>query len=497
VAGGYDAPADSAKTVTIPPSAWRGMGEAQADALYIETPPTMRKDDDTPAPTTAAVTGIVGGTRYRWSLRCKEQDYRVYEATAWEVSLELLDAKGDCIAKPSQPYGRPDPLKLGAPRSDMLTHDWVETAMYFDAPPGAVACRASFRAVGGAHYFKLGKLWLSPVEIVPVGRPHRAEVQRFITLVMPLEKGAPPPKVSSGRGGFTVEHPGGTTDAVTVSADSEIALARTRGGQTVAKFPSAAADTASTMSLKTNSDASAARLAAGFKPVLDALSAERDALTKSGRRNLAADAKVAASAVRDERFAAAHVIDNQTAEYAADGRLDYTLGITWSSNRTAGYGTGKESLLANRECFPLYVRPTYWLLPEETPGWVELELKAPAAVRLVRLLNTSNAGLNDFAAHTFRVELFGRSHKLLAAKDGAFGKVFDRPFRQAFFEPKWFSRYAETFAGMLEPGATVPFGDGWKEIAFDGVKDAAFVRVTITKYWGIGGGLNEVQVYGD
>jgi hypothetical protein len=49
---------------------------------------------------------------------------------------------------------------------------------------------------------------------------------------------------------------------------------------------------------------------------------------------------------------------------------------------------------------------------------------------------------------------------------------------------------------MLEPGVTVPFGDGWQEVAFDNVKGVAFVRVVITKYWGIGGGFNEVQVYG-
>lgn len=115
---------------------------------------------------------------------------------------------------------------------------------------------------------------------------------------------------------------------------------------------------------------------------------------------------------------------------------------------------------------------------------------------LVRLLNTSNAGLNDFAAHAFRVELFDRSHKELAAAEGTFGKVFDRPFRQAFREPKWFAEYTPAFKDMLRPGETVPFGDGWKEVPFGAIEDVAFVRVTITRYWGIGGGLNEVQVYG-
>ncbi len=70
------------------------------------------------------------------------------------------------------------------------------------------------------------------------------------------------------------------------------------------------------------------------------------------------------------------------------------------------------------------------------------------------------------------------------------------PFAQALAEPRWFSRYAPSFDGMLEPGLTVPFGDGWKEVSFAALPGVAFVRVVITKYWGIGGGLNEVQVYG-
>jgi hypothetical protein len=247
--------------------------------------------------------------------------------------------------------------------------------------------------------------------------------------------------------------------------------------------------------LRTNSDASAAALRAGLKPVLDYLAAQRDRLTAKGAKNLALTAKVTASASLDERFAPAHVIDNRTAEYPEDGHLDYTLGVVWSSSRFAGYGEGKESLLTDRDNFPLYVRPSYWLLPEDKLGWVELELPAASPIGLVRLLNTSNAGLNDFAAHRFRVTILDAERKPLASRDGAFGKVFDAAFRQAFIVPKWFSRYTPTFAGMLEPGLTVPFGDGWQELAFDNVQAAKFVRVEITKFWGIGGGLNEVQVY--
>lgn len=50
---------------------------------------------------------------------------------------------------------------------------------------------------------------------------------------------------------------------------------------------------------------------------------------------------------------------------------------------------------------------------------------------------------------------------------------------------------------MLEPGVAVPFGDGWQEVTFDTTAGTKFVRVVITSYWGIGGGLNEVQVDGE
>jgi hypothetical protein len=488
VAGGYRP--TRARPVQVPPSAWPGLGEVRENALYLEKPPTQK------VVPSRVIEGITGGTRYRWALRCKEENYRVYEATAWEVDLELLDAHGKVLAKPTTPHGHPHPLRLGAPLSDKPTHDWTETAQYFDAPAGAVACRASFYAVGGAHYFQLGKLWLGPIDLQPLGTPERTKGQQFVTLLMPLAKGAPPPtsKIDA-EGRARLVHANGEVDEVAVTGEGALSLTRRQGDRVLARFDSAAKRPEELASLKTNSEGNARQLAAGLKPVLDEIAAERDRYRDWP--NLARGARVTASATRDERFAPARVVDGQTAEYPTDGHLDYTLGIVWSSGRFVGYGAGKESLLANRDCWPLYVPPTYWLLPEETLGHVELELRRPATVDRVRLLNTSNAGLSDFATHTFRVELYDKDHKRLASKDGTFGKVFDRPFAQAFVVPKWFDHYTPSFAGMLEPGLTVPFGDGWKEVAFDKVQGVAFVRLVITEYWGIGGGLNEVQVYGE
>jgi hypothetical protein len=497
VAGDYAAA--EAKPVTIPPAAWQQLGVVQDGVLYLEKPPTEMPrrrggEPEGPRPATKVVDGIVGGNRYRWSAKCKKENYRAYEATAWAIELELLDKGGKVLARPTTAYGRPDPLRLGAPLSSLPTHDWTETTQYFDAPAGAVACRATFRAIGGAHYFQLGKLWLGNIELEPLGKPGRSQAQQFVTLVMPLDKGAAAPRIEATPDGrHRIRHGGEATDEIRI-ADGAVTVVRRKDGKEVAAFDSRQKGHSRGADLRTNSAASARRLAAGLKPVLDQISRERDRY--ADRPNLARGARVTASATRDERFAASHVVDNETAEYPTDGHLDYTLGTVASSGRFVGYGAGKESLLADRESWPLYVKPSYWLLPEQTLGHVEIALKQPAAVDLVRLLNTSNGGLNDFATHTFRVELCDRDHHLLARKDGAFGKVYDRPFQQAFVVPAWFSHYTPSFAGMLEPKLTVPFGDGWKEIAFEGVKDVAFVRVVVTKYWGIGGGLNEVQVYG-
>jgi hypothetical protein len=478
IAGGYS-PAE-AKPVTIPITAWGDAGAARDGALFLE-----KVSNDRPA-VTQVVKGLTGGVRYRWSVQAKKQDYRVYEGTAWEINLELLDARGKVVARPTTAVGHPHPLRLGAPASDLATHDWMETVQYFDAPPEAVACRVSLPWVGG-------KLWLRPIELRPVGKPVRTTEQRFLTLVMPLAKKAVAPKVTLEKGKpATVVHTDGTGDEITLTAEGRLQVVRRKGQEVVARFTGKFSGD----NLKTNSTANARRYAAGLKPVLDAIAAERDLYTHKGHTNLARGVRVIASATRDARFAAGKVVDNETAEYPTDGRLDYTLGTVLSSNQTAGSGAGKESLLDNRGDWPLYVRPTYWLLPEGKLGHVELELALPATVERVRLLNTSNAGLNDFATHHFRVELYGAEHRLLASKEGRFGEVFDRPFRQAFFVPKWLSHYPATFAGMLEPGLTVPFGDGWKEAVFERVPDVHAIRVVITKYWGIGGGLNEVQVYG-
>ncbi len=234
--------------------------------------------------------------------------------------------------------------------------------------------------------------------------------------------------------------------------------------------------------LATNSPENQKLLKAGLAPLIKQIESERDQLTAKGMENLVLTAKVTASAQRDPRFAPEKVIDNATWEYPADGLLDYTQGELLTTPG-GGYGTGRASLTADMSSWPFYIRPTYWLLPYQAAGWIQLELKNESPVSVVRLLNTSNAGANDYATMKFRVELLDSAGKVLAGQKGEFGQLFDRPFQQAFKAPQIFSKFGETFKGMLEPGIKVSFGDGWQTIEFKGSPKAKFVKVYIDSWW--------------
>ncbi|MAT12281.1 MAG: hypothetical protein CMM02_14900 [Rhodopirellula sp.] len=243
--------------------------------------------------------------------------------------------------------------------------------------------------------------------------------------------------------------------------------------------------------LESNSISSQQQLRQGLAPVLDAQLVSRD---ESLALNLAREARVTASASRAVRFSPYLTIDNKTSEYPLDGKLDYTQRPIATST-LGGYGPEKHPLVSDpMATFPFYVSPTYWLLPYQQQGWIEYEWKKDRQVSEVRVLNTANAGLNDFATIDYRIELRDVDGEVIVTQSKRFGKVFDRPFKAAFKYPEHFGKYSETFAGMLEPGVPVPFGDGWQSTRFNAVK-ARKVRIYIDSYWGLGGGLNEVQIY--
>ncbi len=240
-----------------------------------------------------------------------------------------------------------------------------------------------------------------------------------------------------------------------------------------------------------NSQVSQQQLQAGLAPILQQQLAERD---ESLEKNLAREARVTASGSRSIRFSPYLTIDNKTSEFPADGKLNY-LQRPIETASLGGYGPDKHPLISDEMAtFPFYVAPTYWLLPYQQTGWIEYEWKVDQAVSEVRVLNTANAGLNDFATMKYRIELRDENDQVLATKNRQFGKVFDRPFQAAFKYPQHFGKYSATFAGMLEPGVAVPFGDGWQITEFESTQ-ARKVRIYVDSYWGLGGGLNEVQIY--
>ena len=248
--------------------------------------------------------------------------------------------------------------------------------------------------------------------------------------------------------------------------------------------------------LTTNSPASQHRLKAGLSKLSEQIIKRRDSYTSRGWKNIALDAvDVRATASRDERFSARKVIDNKTWEIPIDGVVDYTLGtITTPGN--GGYGRGAASYDDNPSTWTLFFRPTYWLLPPRSTGRITITLKKPTELKLVRLLNTTNAGLNDFATVRCTVELLSGGREVLWSKAVTFGRPWDGPFTASFAFPQFFDSYGNSFQGILEPGVVVPFPTAWSDVPVDLDHEVAHVSVRVDTFWTLGGGLNEIQIYG-
>lgn len=404
------------------------------------------------------------------------------------------------------------------------------------------------------------EVWLSEITLTCLGKPHRTGKDVAVTLAMPLPKEAklPPLKVTRrGRLRAEITHPDGTVDTLTFDAEGRPTIARKRGnvqrtfawdashlrvgdtaveataplrgafttkggalrgkvtlisdarvnlgGKTYELPPGShlydgqfRRDTAEA-SLVANSAENQEALRRGLAAWTRLHREARDKYTSRGWKNIALEAMaVTASASRDRRFAAGHVIDNRVCEFPAEGLLDYTQGPI---ETTQSYGYARMEHMSyfggfeGRSAWPFYVRPTYWLLPPRTLGEVTIKLKRPTKIKMVRVLNTSNGGLNDFAAMDFHVDLLIPSGLPQWTTKRSFGRAWDRAFEDAFAMPDYFKAYGSAFEGMLEPGVKVPFGAGWADVKVDYPKPVAYVRVTVDKVWAMGGGINEIQVY--
>lgn len=65
---------------------------------------------------------------------------------------------------------------------------------------------------------------------------------------------------------------------------------------------------------------------------------------------------------------------------------------------------------------------TEWLLPDDTPGWLQISYHSPRAVHAVRLLNAHNIHFQDRAAENVRVTAYCE-HQAVASAEGRFAQI--------------------------------------------------------------------------
>ncbi|MDP9001698.1 MAG: discoidin domain-containing protein [Myxococcota bacterium] len=101
-----------------------------------------------------------------------------------------------------------------------------------------------------------------------------------------------------------------------------------------------------------------------------------------------------------------------------------------------------------------------WLLPDGQTGWIELQFNRPRSFSSVRLRNARNRYFKDRGAHEFTVDAYSPG-KTAASANAAFGPI--------------------------------DADSGWKELTF-AMRDVTRVRVTISSFYGSGGGLAEIEL---
>jgi hypothetical protein len=101
-----------------------------------------------------------------------------------------------------------------------------------------------------------------------------------------------------------------------------------------------------------------------------------------------------------------------------------------------------------------------WLLPDQSPGWIDLHLSPSRSVSVVRIINAHNSTHNDRASKDVRIELYQRD-RMIASIDGTF------PAFTAV--PDW-----------------VAFDVGRHE-------HVSRIRVVVKSWHGIGGGFGEIR----
>lgn len=104
----------------------------------------------------------------------------------------------------------------------------------------------------------------------------------------------------------------------------------------------------------------------------------------------------------------------------------------------------------------------YWLLPSAATGWVEVDLESVYPLSEIRWLNTHNDGYNDRCATNWSMEV---------SEDGIVYTQVANGIETFTPTPTW---------------VVVPLAE----------EDARYIRFYVDGYSGLGGGINELEVYG-
>jgi hypothetical protein len=109
---------------------------------------------------------------------------------------------------------------------------------------------------------------------------------------------------------------------------------------------------------------------------------------------------------------------------------------------------------------------TYWLLPDNEQGWVQVDLQQEYFITKIRWLNTHNSQCLDRATTSFHIEI-----------------STVRDFSEAVF----------VYAGQMEFKPEPLYG----QYTLPSPLPARYVRFYVDSYFGEGGGLNELEIHAE
>jgi hypothetical protein len=128
----------------------------------------------------------------------------------------------------------------------------------------------------------------------------------------------------------------------------------------------------------------------------------------------------------------------------------------------------------------------YWLLPNETAGWWQVDLGAEFNIRTIKVFNCNNGQANDRGTKDFRVEIMNASHAVIHTASG------DLPFtsRSSATHPI-VPRVLELEGAVLGRYVKI-YVDSWYQTRRN--PSWPYPTIDSSDPGNQGGGLNEVQV---